>query len=69
MFSKISVKKSDKQHPLYSWLSNKSLNGWNDEAPSWNFCKYLIDENGNLIKIFSSKVKPFDDAITRYLNK
>ena len=69
MFSKISVKKSDKQHPLYSWLSNKSLNGWNNEAPSWNFCKYLIDENGNLIKMFSSKIKPFDDDIVQYLNK
>ena len=69
MFSKISVKKSDKQNSLYSWLSNKNLNGWNNEAPSWNFYKYLIDENGNLIKMFSSKIKPFDDDIVQYLNK
>jgi len=69
MFSKISVKKSGEQHPLYSWLSNKNLNGWNNKAPSWNFYKYLIDENGNLIKMFSSKIKPFDDDIIQYLNK
>ena len=69
MFEKTNVKKSDNQNPLYVWLSNKELNGWNDKSPSWNFCKYLIDKNGNLIKMFSSKVKPFDDDIIQYLNK
>lgn len=69
MFEKTNVKKSDNQNPLYVWLSNKELNGWNDKSPSWNFCKYLIDENGNLVKIFSSKVKPSDDEIVQYLNK
>jgi len=69
MFEKISVKKSNQQHPLYSWLSNKSLNGWNNSAPSWNFNKYLIDENGKLIQIFSSKVKPLDNEILQYLDE
>ena len=68
MFEKSSVKKGEKQNPLYTWLSNKKLNGWNDSAPSWNFCKYLIDENGKLVDMFSSKVKPFDDAIVKHLN-
>jgi glutathione peroxidase len=57
MFEKISVKGVD-QHPLYRWLSDKSLNGWNDQAPSWNFCKYLIDENGKLVKFYPSSVNP-----------
>jgi len=68
MFEKTSVKKSDSQHPLYTWLSNKDLNGWNDNAPSWNFCKYLIDEDGTLIEMYSSKVKPFDNDILKYLD-
>ena len=68
MFEKTSVKKSDSQHPLYTWLSNKDLNGWNDNAPSWNFCKYLIDEDGKLIEMYSSKVKPFDNDILKYLD-
>ena len=68
MLEKIHVK-GRKQHPIYQWLSDKELNGWNNKSPSWNFCKYLIDENGNLIKMFSSKVKPFDDDIIQYLNK
>lgn len=62
MFEKISVKGEDK-HPLYQWLSDKEQNGWNDQEPSWNFCKYLINEKGELVKFFPSKVNPFDDEI------
>lgn len=59
MFEKISVKGAD-QHPLYQWLSNKDKNGWNDKEPSWNFCKYVLDENGHLTHFFASGVKPED---------
>ena len=69
MFEKISVKKSKDQHPIYTWLSNKNLNGWNDQAPSWNFYKYLIDENGKLIEYYSAKINPLNDAILKHLNK
>jgi glutathione peroxidase len=62
MFDKISVKGVDK-HPLYRWLSDKDLNGWNDKEPTWNFCKYFIDENGDLKKFFPSSVKPMDEEI------
>ncbi len=62
MFEKISVKGVDK-HPLYRWLSDKELNGWNNSEPSWNFCKYLIDEEGKLLKFFPSSVKPMDEEI------
>tara|TARA_Y100001970_G_scaffold293664_1_gene442109 strand:+ start:4678 stop:5283 length:606 start_codon:yes stop_codon:yes gene_type:complete len=68
MFSKISVKKGKNQNSLYTWLSNKNLNGWNDAAPSWNFYKYLINDKGDLIEIFSSKIKPTDDKILKYFN-
>ena len=62
MFDKVSVKGVDK-HPLYRWLSDKDLNGWNDKEPSWNFCKYFIDEKGQLKKFFPSSVKPMDEEI------
>jgi len=62
MFEKISVRGKNK-HPLYEWLSNKEANGWNSATPSWNFNKYLIDEQGKLIKFFGSGVKPFDDEL------
>jgi glutathione peroxidase len=48
---------------LYKWLSDKSLNGWNDQAPKWNFNKYLIDENGQLVKYFASNVNPMSEEI------
>lgn len=62
VFEKISVKGED-MHPLYQWLSQKDKNGWNEQAPSWNFCKYLIDENGTLIKFYNAKVSPMGEEI------
>ena len=62
MFEKITTK-GKKQSPVYHWLSNKKLNGWNDQKPSWNFCKYLIDEDGKLVAFFDSKVKPLSEEI------
>ena len=63
------VKKNKNQHPVYTWLSHKSLNGWNDSAPGWNFYKYLVDEDGKLLDVFGSKITPLDDKITNYLKK
>ncbi len=62
MFEKISVKGED-QDPLYGWLSQPKLNGWNDQEPSWNFCKYLVNGNGELVKFYGSAVKPLSDEI------
>ena len=64
MFSKISVK-GDDMHPLYQWLSDKSKNGWNEDAPGWNFCKYLIDEQGKLVKFYGSGIEPMSDDIVK----
>jgi glutathione peroxidase len=66
MFEKVSVKGVDK-HPLYRWLSDKDMNGWNDQEPTWNFCKYLIDEDGKLVEFFPSKVSPMDREITKHI--
>jgi glutathione peroxidase len=57
MFEKIHVK-GDETAPLYRWLSDPTQNGWNNQEPSWNFCKYLINEKGELTNFFASKVKP-----------
>ncbi len=53
----------DNQNELFQWLTKKELNGWNDRDPNWNFCKYLVDENGNLIKFFSHRLDPMDSKI------
>ncbi|XWW45567.1 glutathione peroxidase [Fibrella sp. USSR17] len=64
LFEKIDVV-GEKQAPLYKWLTTKSLNGWNDQAPGWNFCKYVVDENGKLTHFFASGVKPGDAAFKK----
>ncbi len=66
MFSKISVKGKD-MHELYQWLSTKEQNGWNDKTPTWNFCKYLVSEDGKLLKFYSSSVSPLSDEIVGQL--
>ena len=66
MMQKISVKGKD-MHPLYQYLSNKKENGVCNDSPSWNFCKYLIDENGKLIKFFGSKTDPMSEEIISLL--
>jgi glutathione peroxidase len=64
---KVKVKGNNKS-PVYEWLTNKNLNGWNSTAPSWNFCKYIISEEGDLMAFFSSKVLPNDKEIETLIN-
>lgn len=63
LFHKDHVKGFEKQ-PVYQWLCNAAKNGWNNNEPTWNFCKYLVDENGHLLKVFSSSVSPLSKSIT-----
>lgn len=57
MFEKLVVKGANKS-PVYQWLTDPAQNGWNSQEPTWNFCKYVLDENGTLTHFFASKVKP-----------
>ncbi len=57
MFSKVNIKSSP-IHPIYDWLTNPALNGWNSQVPDWNFCKFVIDEQGRLEGFYSSAVNP-----------
>ena len=66
MMSKISVK-GENMHPLYQWLTRKSENGVMDSEVGWNFQKYLIDEEGRLVKMIEPKVKPDDDQIVEWI--
>ena len=56
--------KGPKQHPLYTWLTQKAYNGRKDSSVKWNFQKYLIDEKGELINYFYSITKPTNSRIT-----
>ena len=63
MTEKVKVKGRN-AHEIYKWLSEKELNGHSDNKVSWNFNKFLLDENGQLLAHFPSKVKPMDEEIT-----
>ena len=64
---KSSVKKGKEQNEVFKWLSDSTLNGWNTHDPSWNFGKYLVDENGKLLNYYSSGVDPMDEKILNAL--
>ena len=63
---KIDVK-GDNTAPIYKWLTQKGKNGVLDASISWNFNKFLLDENGKMMAYFPSNVKPDSDAILSYL--
>lgn len=62
MAAKIAVKGKD-MAPIYHWLTKKEHNHYEDNTVSWNFQKYLIDEEGHLIGVYSSKVKPESEEL------
>lgn len=63
MFEKVSVKGKD-QHVLYQWLTAKS-----GQKPRWNFCKYLVDKNGDVIGFYGPKVSPLDEEIINKIKR
>lgn len=69
MAAKISVK-GDDIHPLYKWLLTESKNKHlQPEEVTWNFQKYLLDEKGTLVAVFSPKTQPLSEEVTAAIEK
>lgn len=68
MMEKVSVKGKD-IHPLYQWLTQKSQNGKMDAEVSWNFQKFMIDENGQLFDVATPREKPMSDKIVSWITE
>jgi len=66
VMSKIEVKGKN-IHPVYRWLTKKELNGVKSSSVKWNFQKYLIDENGNLIEYYNPYTSPKSKKITNWI--
>ncbi len=66
LMQKISVKGKD-QDPIYAWLTNKSKNGKLDSEVKWNFQKYLIDEDGQLVGVIPPKESPHSEKIINWI--
>lgn len=69
MFEKIDVN-GDKAHPLYKYLKNEAK-GLLSKEIKWNFTKFLIDANGNVIKRYAPTVSPLKikNDIEKLLNE
>lgn len=63
MYEKVSVKGEDAS-PLY-----RELLAATGEAPGWNFHKYLVDRNGQVVASFGSRTKPDDPALVARLEE
>ncbi|MDM1407564.1 glutathione peroxidase [Myroides sp. DF42-4-2] len=68
MMEKISVK-GDDMAPIYQFLTQKSLNGFADSTVEWNFQKYLIDEEGHVVKVINPRILPNDTEIKEWIKK
>ncbi|WP_438989018.1 glutathione peroxidase [Polaribacter sp.] len=66
MTEKIDVK-GNNQHALYTWLTDKNLNGTKSSTVKWNFQKYLVSPEGKLVDYYFSITKPTSAKITKHL--
>src|SRR5210317_2175817 len=66
MMSKISVKGGD-MHEVYHFLTEKQKNGLQDSEVAWNFQKYLLDEQGELVMVVPPKTLPTDPSIVDWI--
>ena len=62
------VRKTEGQHPVFSWLSSSEKNGWINKSPSWNFAKYLVNEDGMLTHYFEPTVSPLSQEFIAAVN-
>jgi glutathione peroxidase len=59
MFSKIDVN-GDNTHPLYTFLKENSNGLMGTDIIKWNFTKFLVDKNGNVVKRYAPSTKPLE---------
>jgi len=67
MLQKAHVRKESNQSALYQWLSQPDKNGWNRQAPGWNYWKYLVDEDGALLACFPTGISSKNEKLTTFL--
>lgn len=68
VFDKIMVRGAQ-IHPLYQFLSDKKQNGKLSSKPRWNFHKYLINKNGELVDFFFPFTKPLSSRVKKKVQR
>ncbi len=69
LMKKSSVIKAADQNEVFKWLTDSVKNGWNRKQPSWNFSKYLINEQGVLTNYFDPSVSPLSEEVLNEIKK
>jgi glutathione peroxidase len=67
--TKGSVIKGASQQQVFQWLTDKAKNGWNNKQPSWNFSKYLVNEQGVLTNYFDPAVSPLSNEVKKAIDQ
>lgn len=68
LMKKSGVIKEENQNPVFQWLTDAAKNGWNNKPPSWNFAKYLVNEEGMLTNYFGPSVSPVSKDVIAAIN-
>ena len=63
LMKKSVVKRAAEQNNIFKWLTDPAMNGWNKKQPSWNFSKYLVNEEGVLTHYFDPSVSPLSEEL------
>jgi len=61
--------KGNSQQRVFQWLTDKTKNGWNNQLPSWNFSKYLVNEEGVLMNYFDPGISPLSEEVKKAIEQ
>lgn len=68
MMEKILIK-GENPHPVYKWLTSSEENGVLDAKVTWNFQKFMIDENGDIVDFLAPMKSVKNKRIIEWLNE
>jgi glutathione peroxidase len=69
LMKKSTVIQSPQQNVIYQWLTDSTKNGWNNQPPSWNFSKYIVNEEGILTNYFGPTISPMAKDVLEAIKK
>lgn len=69
LMKKSVVVNSTEQNSVFQWLTDSTKNGWNKQPPTWNFSKYLVNEEGVLTNYFDPSVSPLSNDVKNAIEK
>lgn len=67
--AKSSVIRGQHQNPVFNWLTDKTKNGWTNKQPSWNFSKWLVNEEGILTYYFDPSISPLSQEVKQAIQR